>query len=106
MSRGISADFGHREITTNGLGLLVHRCQVRAGRPAEKALIVSGFLVLRLDVLNLGSVTGVLQHPAQVDDLLRVDVLVVGTFERLGLSSEGHKEPTGTVLLDRSHSIQ
>ena len=66
----------------------------------------SGFLVLRLNVLNLGSVTGVLQHPTQVDDLLRVDVLVVGTFECLGLSSEGHKEPTGTVLLNRSHSIQ
>jgi len=77
-----------------------------SGRPTEKALVASGFLALRLDVLNLGSVTGVLQHAAQVDNLLRVDVLVVEAFERLGLSSEGHKEPTGTVLLDRSHSIQ
>jgi hypothetical protein len=53
----------------------------------------------------LRPVTGIFQHPPQVDDLLGVDVLVSGRFEGLRLCSEGDEEPTVVMLLDRGDSL-
>ena len=42
----------------------------------------------------LGTVAGVLQHAAKIDNLLRVDVLVLRCLEGLGLGSEGDQIPS------------
>jgi hypothetical protein len=54
----------------------------------------------RPGIRGAGSVTGLRQHPAQVDNCLSVDVLVAGKVEVFGLGPYGDGSLTAVLLFD------
>src|ERR1700683_4838701 len=49
---------------------------------------------------------GTAEHPAEVDDLLLVDVVMSRGIERLGLRSQRHRVPAVVLLSDRVHALE
>ena len=62
--------------------------------------------VLCLVVVDVVSIAGGPQHPAQVDDHLRVDVLVLGLLQGLSLAPEGHEVLAVVAFLDGANRQQ
>jgi hypothetical protein len=50
-------------------------------------------------IRSIGSVAGLGQHPAQVDNCLGVDVFVGGRVEVFGLGPDGHGNLSAVLLL-------
>jgi hypothetical protein len=55
---------------------------------------------------GVGSITGVAQHPAEVNNGLSVDVLVSGRIEVLGLRPDGHGNLAAALLHGRADRLQ
>src|ERR1022692_3738372 len=73
--------------------------------PAPRVLL-SVLLTLILDFLNIGSVSGTVQHPAQVDHRLGVDVLMRGGLEEFGPRPDSNCDHAIAVLHDRADRRQ
>src|SRR5580698_9546788 len=69
-------------------------------------ILGSGFVALVYEIRRHGVVAGTRQYPAQVDELLSVDVLVVRTPENLGLFPDPEQKHVVVLLLYRSDRLQ
>jgi hypothetical protein len=67
---------------------------------------VSDLLALGLQLLHYRTVPCTGQHPAQIDHLLDVDVLVLGTGENLGLCADVNKVFAVVALFDGPYGFQ